>query len=98
MRTLGSAIIGAIAALCFVGGPGPATAQPVPLASKYGPLYPWCAQYGGGALGGGANCYFATHWQCQQAISGNGGLCYENPFYVAAVGTASAPARRVRHH
>jgi hypothetical protein len=44
--------------------------------------YPWCAQYGGGGLGGGGtNCGFSTWRQCMDAISGNGGLCSENPMY-----------------
>ncbi|RAI32976.1 DUF3551 domain-containing protein [Rhodoplanes serenus] len=59
-------------------------------ASAY-PVYPWCAQYGGGR-GGGSNCYFANLWQCQQAISGNGGFCVENPFYWAqGASPAGAP-------
>lgn len=48
--------------------------------SKAEVYYPWCAQYGG-RDGAGTNCGFANLWQCRQAISGNGGHCYENPFY-----------------
>lgn len=44
-------------------------------------VYPWCAFYN--IRGGGTNCYFATLSQCQQAISGNGGVCYQNPLYPA---------------
>ncbi|MBK5958621.1 hypothetical protein CCR97_10425 [Rhodoplanes elegans] len=61
------------AAVAFV--PSPASAQT-------GPIYPWCAQYGGRS--GATNCYFANLWQCQQAISGNGGWCYRNPFSAQA--------------
>ena len=48
------------------------------------PVYPWCADYGGG----GTNCYFSTWDQCRQAASGNNGFCYRNPFY----GYAGYPA------
>jgi hypothetical protein len=43
--------------------------------------YRWCADYGGGGMGGGRNCYFLTLEQCRWAISGVGGLCTPNPFY-----------------
>ena len=44
--------------------------------------YPWCAQYsGGGQGGGGRNCGFWTHEQCEAARSGNGGYCIANPMY-----------------
>ena len=43
--------------------------------------YRWCAEYGGGGMGGGRNCYFITLEQCRWAISGNGGTCTPNPFY-----------------
>jgi hypothetical protein len=64
------------------------------------PVYPWCAEYSGligGAIlvdgtGGGTNCYFATLWQCQQAVSGIGGACIRNPFY----GYAGYPADQPR--
>jgi hypothetical protein len=67
LTTLG--LVGAVLAVDAV----PANAQSYP-------VYPWCAQYGGGR-GGGTNCYFSNLWQCQQAISGNGGFCVENLFY-----------------
>ncbi|NVO17613.1 MAG: DUF3551 domain-containing protein [Rhodoplanes sp.] len=54
------------------------------------PVYPWCAQYG--SRGGATNCYFSNLWQCRQAISGNGGTCYENPFY--GYGAAQPRERR----
>jgi hypothetical protein len=41
---------------------------------------PWCALY---SLPGGAkNCGFSTFAQCQAAVSGAGGTCSQNPFYV----------------
>jgi len=43
--------------------------------------YRWCADYGGGGMGPGRNCYFITLEQCRWAISGNGGCCVLNPFY-----------------
>ena len=43
--------------------------------------YRWCADYGGGGMGPGRNCYFITLEQCRWAISGNGGGCVLNPFY-----------------
>lgn len=55
------------------------------------PVYPWCADYGG-SRGGGTNCYFSNLWQCRQAASGNGGICYENPFYGYAGYKADVPA------
>ncbi|MBK5958620.1 hypothetical protein CCR97_10420 [Rhodoplanes elegans] len=59
----------------------PASRAQVP--SSVGPIYPWCADYGGRG-GGGTNCYFSNLGQCQQAISGNGGWCYRNPFSAQA--------------
>jgi hypothetical protein len=43
--------------------------------------YPWCAQYGGGEMGGGRNCGFSTLEQCRATISGIGGSCEPNLFY-----------------
>ena len=43
--------------------------------------YRWCAEYGGGGLGGGRNCYFITLEQSRAAVSGVGGSCNINPFY-----------------
>jgi hypothetical protein len=42
--------------------------------------WPWCAQYTG--KGGSTNCGFASWRQCQLAVSGVGGWCYENPYYL----------------
>jgi hypothetical protein len=65
-----------------------------PASAQGYPVYPWCAQYGGRS--GGTNCYFANRWQCQQAISGNGGFCYENPFYAYGASGADHPRERRR--
>src|SRR5262245_15556465 len=56
----------------------PATAQ----------TYPWCAQYEDGT-----NCGFTSLLQCQQALSGNGGFCDQNPNFLAAppLTTSSIP-------
>ncbi len=44
--------------------------------------YRYCAEYaGGGAGGGGRNCWFVTLEQCRAAVSGVGGTCTINPFY-----------------
>ncbi|MFD2184325.1 DUF3551 domain-containing protein [Rhodoplanes azumiensis] len=76
----------ALAALCAV-----AAFTPSPARAQLGPIYPWCADYGGRG-GGGTNCYFSNLWQCQQAISGNGGWCYRNPF--SAYGSEQPRDRR----
>ena len=43
--------------------------------------YPWCAQYGTYG-GGGRNCGFVTYGQCMATVSGIGGFCERNSFYV----------------
>jgi hypothetical protein len=48
--------------------------------------YPWCAQYGGGTMGGGVNCGFTTYEQCMATLSGNGGFCNRNTQYVPPPG------------
>jgi hypothetical protein len=53
-------------------------------------LYPWCAFYSG-MDNQATNCGFVTNDQCRATISGNGGICYENPAYPAA---PPAPQRR----
>ena len=59
--------------------------------------YRWCAVYGGGAFGGGTNCYFLAIEQCRAAISGNGGFCTPNNFYDGrAVTTPEHGVRRTR--
>ena len=87
VRSLGGAVL--FAAMLA------ASAASAQTPSQFGPIYPWCAQYGGGR-GGGTNCYFSNLWQCRQAISGNGGYCYENPFmaYVTPQQQSTPKARR----
>ena len=59
--------------------------------------YRWCADYGGGGIGGGTNCYFVTLEQCRAAISGNGGFCRENGFYDGRpIVTPEDPVRKPR--
>lgn len=65
---------------------------PAPASAQGYPVYPWCADYGNR---GGTNCYFANLWQCRQAASGNGGVCYQNPFYGYA-GAGQTPRRSGR--
>ena len=58
--------------------------------------YPWCANYGGD-MGGASNCGFSTLEQCRWALSGNGGFCDPNPFYVDAAKSDRPPRKRPRH-
>lgn len=44
--------------------------------------YPWCAHLA--IPGETKNCGFTTWKQCMDTVSGVGGSCAENPFYVAA--------------
>ena len=83
----------AVAALTAALNAAPASAQQ----GGY-PLYPWCAYYGGAGRGGGTNCYFSTWQQCQLAISGNGGYCYQNPFYASYRADQVEPVRRYRRY
>ena len=41
---------------------------------------PWCAQFGGGAMGGGTECLYYSSAQCQATLSGMGGRCFQNPW------------------
>jgi hypothetical protein len=68
MRTIG--LCGLVAAAMLMGTP-PASAQNAPNA-------PWCAYYDRDT----ANCGFFTFEQCLQTISGIGGWCQPNPWYV----------------
>ena len=61
--------------------------------------YPWCAIYDQG--GSVTNCGFDTLEQCKWTISGAGGYCAENGFYVApkaepqpVMAPVAAPASR----
>jgi hypothetical protein len=59
--------------------------------------YKWCAQYSGGAAGGGTNCGFVTLEQCRATVSGIGGFCTENLFYDGVpFDRQPAPRRRNR--
>ena len=56
--------------------------------------YPWCAQYSGGSNGGGRNCGFSTLEQCRATVSGIGGFCEPNLFYLGAAGDTSQRKRK----
>jgi len=59
--------------------------------------YPWCAEYGGGEMGGGMNCGFTTYEQCMATLSGMGGFCNRNTQYVPPPGPTPATPYP-RHH
>jgi hypothetical protein len=59
--------------------------------------YPWCAQYAGGAHGGGRNCGFVTFEQCMATVSGIGGFCEHNLFYTGPVEHPRRHVRKRRH-
>lgn len=65
-------------------------------ASAGSPVYPWCGFYN--MSGGATNCYFSNRWQCEQAISGNGGYCYQNPFYAGYRAGQVGRVRRYRRY
>jgi len=65
--------------------------------SGHADLYPWCAQYSGGAHGGGRNCGFVTFEQCMATVSGIGGFCEPNLFYTGPV-EHPRRVRKRRHH
>jgi hypothetical protein len=52
----------------------------VPFGSGVAASYPWCAQYNNLMLG--RRCTFSTLQQCQDSVSGVGGFCDSNPWYV----------------
>jgi hypothetical protein len=79
---LGAILVGATA-LC-----GSANAQ----------NYPWCAEYGGGDMGGSTNCGFSTYEQCMVTLSGMGGFCNRNTQYVPPPGPHSVTPYAPRHH
>ncbi len=62
-------------------------------------IYPWCAHYGGGRMGGGAmNCGFLTWAQCMATVSGTQGFCDGNPWWQGPVPqAAAAPQLRPPH-
>jgi len=57
--------------------------------------YPWCAQYSGGEMGGGRNCGFSTLAQCRATVSGIGGFCEPNLFYL---GSDTLQSKRKRQY
>ena len=59
--------------------------------------YPWCAQYSGGASGGGRNCGFSTIEQCRATVSGMGGFCEPNLFYPGSASDTSQSKRKRQH-
>ena len=58
--------------------------------------YPWCARYM--MRGSAYNCGFVTFEQCLANVSGIGGFCVQNPYYLDAM--QKLPARKTphRHH
>jgi hypothetical protein len=42
--------------------------------------YPWCAQYTGSSAG--MNCGFVSQRQCLATVSGVGGFCRANPWFL----------------
>jgi hypothetical protein len=88
MRSIIGCIIPALAALAIL------TTVPPPGAQGE-TLYPWCAGYN--APGGAdANCGFVTYDQCKAAVSGVGGWCEENLFYIRKYGMPSRTTQSQR--
>jgi Protein of unknown function (DUF3551) len=46
-------------------------------------FFPYCAHYFD--KGGSSNCYFSSLEQCRAAVSGVGGYCNGNPWFVPPV-------------
>ena len=62
-------------------------------------IYPWCAYYGGGRMGGGAtNCGFLTRAQCMATISGMGGFCDGNAWWQGPVPLVAAAPQVIPPH
>jgi Protein of unknown function (DUF3551) len=59
-------------------------------------FYPWCARYTG-KVGGGMSCYFASFEQCLADVSGVGGFCQENPWYIGPPARFAVHAHRHHH-
>lgn len=71
-------------------------ATALPTRAEAYPVYPWCAFISG--RGGATNCGFSTQAQCRAAASGNGGYCYQNPFYGApGYGGVDVPVARRKY-
>jgi hypothetical protein len=87
MRCIALIGIAAIASLAAVATPVRAEIE-----------YPWCAQYGGGEMGGGRNCGFSTLEQCRATTSGIGGSCEPNLFYPPGSASDTSQSKRKRQH
>jgi hypothetical protein len=59
-----------------------------------GTTYPWCAQYM--VQSGAKNCGFSTFAQCLADVSGIGGTCAMNPFFVQQPPAPSRARQRTR--
>ena len=57
--------------------------------------YPWCADYS--VRGGATNCGFSTWEQCRATVSGIGGSCRRNAFYVGPEYQPAAEYRFKKH-
>lgn len=58
--------------------------------------YPWCALYM--MRGSARNCGFVSFEQCLADVSGIGGFCQQNPYYVAPAPKPRVRKMRPRHH
>jgi hypothetical protein len=56
------------------------------------PIYPWCAHYM--MKGGARNCGFVSFEQCLANVSGVGGSCQQNTYYLDQ---PPARPRKLRH-
>jgi hypothetical protein len=85
MTRLNSTLLAAVAIVIMTGFASPTFANE----------YPWCAQYSGGANGGGRSCGFVSYAQCMETIRGMGGFCEPNLFYA---GSSDRHAKRLHRH
>jgi hypothetical protein len=85
LRDIRALIMPALAAFAML------TAIP-PSGAQAETLYPWCAYYTGRG-GGGINCGFVTYDQCKAAVSGVGGWCEANTFYIKKYGMPTRSPR-----
>jgi Protein of unknown function (DUF3551) len=68
-----------------------------PAAGQAQTYYPWCAQYGGMAGGGGRNCGFVSYAQCMATVHGMGGFCERNSFYTGPETSVRRPKKAPRY-
>jgi hypothetical protein len=59
---------------------GASAAEARPAGVSIGSAYPWCAQYM--LQSGPKNCGFTSFAQCLADVSGIGGTCAANPYFV----------------